>query len=323
MTKIAIVIPFFGKLPAIADYFFASAGNALDLDILLLTDAPPAAKLPANVKIHAFTLAEFNDLATRRLGIPIQVRTPFKLCDFKPAYGVIFQEYLRNYEFWGFGDVDVIYGDVARLLGPLLDGHDIISCRKGWISGALCILRNCPTVNTAYRESADWAQAFAMRDYQFFDELGGFLFKAVLDGADVVTLRGNVDAFTQAATRLQRDGVLRCSFQDWVCEDLSWGETLVYDQGKITRCRDGAEILCVHTVLMKRRFFYLPDVEIDRNRFYIRKTGIYPAGEPASARYIHEVGRICRGGASCFARLIRRAVVSKTTRCGGGSQGSE
>jgi len=308
MSKIAIVIPYFGKLPAVADYFFASAGHAQDLDVLLFTDAAPSANVPSNVKVHAFTTAGFNDLASRQLGIPIQVSSPYKLCDFRPAYGVIFQEYLGDYEFWGFGDVDVIYGDVARVLGPILAGHDIISCRKGWTSGAFCILRNSPTVNSAYRCSADWARALAARDYQFFDELGGRLFNVAQDGTDVGTHRGNVEAFTQVAKRLQRDGLLRCSFQDLVCEDLDWGESLVFDQGRITRCRDGADVLCVHTVKMKRRFFYLPSTEIDRGRFFIRKTGIYPAGQPTTSRFIEEVGRILRGGSSCLGRLLRRRV---------------
>jgi len=315
-TTTAIVIPYFGKLPAFANYFFESVGHSRVLDILLFTDGPPPATVPPNVKVHALTLAGFSDLASRTLGIPIQVCDPFKLCDFKPAYGVIFQEYLRDYAFWGFGDVDVIYGDVARFLGPLLDGHDIISCRRGWISGSLCVLRNCPKVNSAYTNSADWERVFASPACQRFAELGGFLFNAALHGTDTHTLRGNVDAFTQVVKRLQRDGVLRCSFQDLACEDLAWGETLVYDHGKIKRCRDGAEVMYVHTVVMKRRFFHLPDVGIDRSRYYIRKTGIYPAGQSPSGRHIQEVGRIFRGGASCFARLIRRVSV-KRPRWGG------
>lgn len=314
MARVAIVILYLGKLPAIADYFCESARHVRDLDILLFTDTPPAAAVPPNVKVHASTLAGFNDLASRTLGIPIQVSAPFKLCDFKPAYGVIFQEYLRDYEFWGFGDVDVIYGDVDRFLGPLLDGHDIISCRKGWISGSLCILRNCPKVNSAYASSADWERVFTAPACQLFDELGGALFAPALRNSDVQALRGNVDAFTQVVKRLQRDRDLRCSFEDLVCEDIEWGETLLYDQGKITHGREGAEVMYVHTVVMKRRFFCLPDVEIDRSRFYIRKTGIYPVRQSASGRFIREVGRVFRGGFSCFARLMRRISVPKPLR---------
>jgi hypothetical protein len=286
-----MVIPYFGKLPPIADYFLESAGYARDLDVLLFTDAPPKGTVPANVKVHAFTLAGFNALASRTLGISVQLPTPFKLCDFKPTYGIVFQEYLRDYGFWGFGDLDVIYGDVAHFLAPLVEDQDIISCRKAWISGSLCVLRNCPKVNSAYTNSADWERVLATPGYQGFDELGGDNCK---------------DAFTHVAKRLQGEGALRCSFRDLACEGLAWGDTLVYDHGKITRCRDGAPVMYVHTVVMKRRFFYLPDGEGDRSRLYIRNTGVYPVGGSVSGRYIREVGRVFRGGASCFARLIRR-----------------
>ncbi len=274
----------------------------------------PAVPLPPNVKVHAFTLAGFSELASRTLGIPIQVPAAFKLCDFRPAYGVIFHEYLSDYAFWAFGDLDVIYGDVARFLGPLLDGHDIISCRKGWISGSLCVLRNCSEVNSAFLKSADWERVFTTPANQLFDELGAHLYKAVSGGADVLALKGDVDSFTHVVKRLERDGVLRCSFQDMACENLEWGETLIYDHGRINRASDGAEVMYVHTVLMKRRFFFLPDADIDRSRFHIRKTGIYPVDQSATARYRQEVGRIFRGGSSCFVRLVRRVAVPKPPR---------
>ena len=37
---------------------------------------------------------------------------PYKLCDFKPAYGFIFGEYLKEYDYWGHCDIDIVWGDL-------------------------------------------------------------------------------------------------------------------------------------------------------------------------------------------------------------------
>jgi hypothetical protein len=308
MPKVAIVIPYFGRLPALATYFFESVGHARNIDVLFFTDVLMPAPAPRNVKVYTFSLAQFSELASRALGIQVHVVSPYKLCDFKPAYGVVFSEYLRDYEFWGFGDIDLICGRLDGFLEPLLAHHDLVSCRKGWISGSLCVMRNCPEINSAYACSSDWSRAFALPNCQHFDEMGGHFYQAVLAGADLRTLKGKVDSFTHVVRRLQSSGKLRCAFENLACEDLDWGETLLYDSGRITRCRDGADVMYVHTVLMKRRFFHVPSPGRSPQRFYIRKSGIYTKRQYSSMRHVREAARVLWGGASCLSRRISRWV---------------
>ena len=42
----------------------------------------------------------------------ITLHTPYKLCDYKPAYGEIFAPELSGYDFWGYGDMDLVFGDL-------------------------------------------------------------------------------------------------------------------------------------------------------------------------------------------------------------------
>ena len=42
-----------------------------------------------------------------------QKHKAYKLCGCKPFYGVIHKEELRGYDYWGFGDIDLIYGDLS------------------------------------------------------------------------------------------------------------------------------------------------------------------------------------------------------------------
>jgi hypothetical protein len=43
---------------------------------------------------------------------------------------ILFREYIRDYEFWAFGDIDLVYGDFTRFRAMLMQADDIFSCRK-------------------------------------------------------------------------------------------------------------------------------------------------------------------------------------------------
>src|ERR1700691_3300385 len=145
--RIALIIPYFGVLPTYFPYFAESVRHVSSIDVLLFTDAQIEIAIPSNITVYPFTLSDFNRLASRALGMRVAVKAPFKLCDFRPAYAVIFREFILDREFWAFGDIDVVYGDLTRFLAPLMHENDVVSCRTGWISGSFCVLRNCAEAN--------------------------------------------------------------------------------------------------------------------------------------------------------------------------------
>ena len=40
----------------------------------------------------------------------------YKLCDYRPLYGYIFQEYIEGYDYWGYCDIDTVLGDISSFL---------------------------------------------------------------------------------------------------------------------------------------------------------------------------------------------------------------
>ena len=42
-------------------------------------------------------------------------------------HGLVYEEFLRGYSHWGFGDLDVLYGNLTRFLAPLLSRHEIVT----------------------------------------------------------------------------------------------------------------------------------------------------------------------------------------------------
>lgn len=77
----------------------------------------------------------------------------YKLCDWRMAYGEVFAPWLRRYDFWGWVDLDVLLGRLARfgLNASALAAHDAVG-EHGWPSqGPLTLLRNRPLVTRLWR----------------------------------------------------------------------------------------------------------------------------------------------------------------------------
>ena len=157
--KIAFVVVYFGQWPPWFPAFVHSCRFNPDVDWLFFTEcAPPSSGAP-NVRFIPFSMAEFNDLATRVLGTIISLSGPYKLCDFKAAYGHLFSEHLAGYDFWGHCDVDVIWGNVRRIItDESLQSYDIISARKNVMCGHFSLFRNQPHITRLYERIPDYRQ---------------------------------------------------------------------------------------------------------------------------------------------------------------------
>jgi Family of unknown function (DUF6625) len=86
-----------------------------DVSWLLLTEQP-VPDAPPNVAVQ---LCEFEDLAKRirsHFEFEVSLERPYKLCDFRPAFGEIFADELTGYDFWRHSDLDLVFG---RIRGQL------------------------------------------------------------------------------------------------------------------------------------------------------------------------------------------------------------
>ena len=145
MNKFAVIIPYFGQFKPSIVLFLESCKRNPNIDWLVFSDCdiPEKVRISKNILWHSMVLDEVRTLAENKLGCPVSLNRAYKLCDLKPMYGLIFEDYIRDYLFWGFGDTDVIYGDVFNYLNTICyDQYDKIN----WM-GHLCFMRNTPEMN--------------------------------------------------------------------------------------------------------------------------------------------------------------------------------
>lgn len=166
MKKLALIVAYFGKLPEWFPLFQLSLKYNSDIDLLLFTDN----EIPSrdNLIVHKTTFAEMKEYIQSVFDFPIVLDSPYKLCDYKPAYGYIFGEYIKDYEFWGHCDIDMIFGEVLKKLTvDILNGHD-----KFYKHGHLGIYRNTKENNLRFTsdKGLNYKSVFSSRVIKVFDE---------------------------------------------------------------------------------------------------------------------------------------------------------
>jgi hypothetical protein len=147
-ARLALVLMWSGKWRPWIHLFLHSCGRNPGVDFLIFTDQTAPGSLPRNVRIIPMSLAAVQHRAGAVLGFHVTIQRAYKLCDFKPLYGLLFAEYLEGYSHWGYCDEDIFWGDLRRFVtDELLQGYDLITACRCCVVGQLTILRNAPEVN--------------------------------------------------------------------------------------------------------------------------------------------------------------------------------
>ena len=171
--RICIVIVFLGAWPAWIQYFLQSCSHNPQFKWLIFGNAPPIDPIPDNVQLVAIDQPALEQLVSAKLAVPWKMARGYKLVDLKPAYGHIFSEWLEGYEFWGYTDMDVIYGRLADFVTPaILQTHDIITGNDKVLVGHFTLLRNTPQFCQLYQQAENWLEVLCSEAPAGFDEKG-------------------------------------------------------------------------------------------------------------------------------------------------------
>lgn len=162
MQKICFIIAYFGKFRADFAFWLKSVEHNPDVDFLLFTDQT-LIKVPKNVTVVKTSLQEIQQLAQKNIWEGCRIEHPYKMCDYKTAYGELFQEYLTKYDFWGHCDVDLVFGDIRLFItDDILNNNDRIG-----LEGFFTLYRNTPEINHHY-----WNLGEAFIKQAFYDQDG-------------------------------------------------------------------------------------------------------------------------------------------------------
>lgn len=147
LSSIGLVLPYFGTFPNYFPLYLQSCRKNPTVDWHIYTDSTVEYDYPDNVIVHRMSFAEFKAKLQQSFDFPINLESPYKLCDFKPTYGETLAEDLKDYDFWGHCDCDMIYGNIRHFIT-----EDVLSRYDRILNNGHTILyRNIPEVNSYYR----------------------------------------------------------------------------------------------------------------------------------------------------------------------------
>lgn len=172
MHSILLICPYFGKLPRYQfPLWLKSCSYNSTIDWLIITDDDTHYDYPQNVKVKYSSWNSFKSRVESFFDFPIYLEKPYKICDFRPAFGAIFKEELKGYDFWGHTDCsDTIYGDLRYFLtNELLEKSE-----KVLLLGHFSLYRNKEEINQRYKlrtkSSLTYRDIFTTEKSMFFDE---------------------------------------------------------------------------------------------------------------------------------------------------------
>lgn len=171
--RIALIVTWFGTWPIWFPAFLRSCELNPSIDWFIFTDCPQPQGFHAdNVRFLPITIDEFNHLASQKIGRTIKLPNAYKLCDYKPAYGLIFEDYIYDFDFWGHCDVDVIWGNIRKFITEdLLSEYTIISSRRNILSGHFCLYKNKDKINRLFQTFPDYYEVLTDPKYRSLDEV--------------------------------------------------------------------------------------------------------------------------------------------------------
>lgn len=169
--KIIKIIPYFGQWPEWFELYIESCKNNPQINWLFYTDCgEPKIKSP-NVKFVHISFDEYKRFVSERLAINFNPSSPYKLCDLKPALGFIHEADIKGYDFFAFGDIDIIYGKIRDFItDDLLKNYDVIGTHDRRLSGHFAIFRNTDRYRQAFRNIPNWQKLMEMDEHLGLDE---------------------------------------------------------------------------------------------------------------------------------------------------------
>lgn len=287
--RVLKLIPYYGAWPDYMHLYVESCRRNPLLTVTFVTDLDPFPDSPPNVRYHKLTFAALRSRIEALFGVATTGMVSYKLCDFRPAYGVLFPDLIAGFDFWGYGDNDLIFGNVSDFLTPeRLAQNDILSFKRGHLQGPLTFYRNTEKVNELFREGGAYRAVFGAKDYLSFDEFGKEGFHTRVKSPEeiwsVESDNISVIAFKKAMT-----GDLRVYCEQDGREHLLRDELLEWRSGELHNHRTREKHIFYHWVLEKRAlWFQYPAWMATRpDHFFISRTGFFLPHEIAAFRIRH------------------------------------
>lgn len=169
--KIGLVAVYFGPWPEWTPLFFESCRWNPSIDWFLFADHDPDSPPPPNVHLTIIDFGRYKQRAEDTLQVAIPSWDPYKLCDIRPMFGVIHADELAGYHYFGWCDLDVVFGDIRRFYDSAVLRHLVVSSHEERIAGHFTLIENSDEGRHLFERVANWRILVGKEKYCGLDEV--------------------------------------------------------------------------------------------------------------------------------------------------------
>ncbi|PWJ14694.1 DUF6625 family protein [Ruminococcus flavefaciens] len=226
--KYKVFCPYFGRLPSNFNLWLASCSYNSNFQFIVITDDDyKKYSIPNNVLMIKMDFVSFKKTVQQKFDFKISLETPYKLCDFKPTYGYVFESYLDDCIYWGYCDMDLVFGDLEKFMPQTT--YDKISHL-----GHLCLYRNNSAMRECFKLNSNskvsYVDILSNPMHFGFDEIGDY-------GINNVLIKNEYKIYDYelyvADISCARDGMVLAVYRDDSFSPL-WGTRIfAFENGKV------------------------------------------------------------------------------------------
>lgn len=174
MKKIVFLLPYFGKWPDWMPLYIDSVRRNTSIDFLFITDCDTSVldNVP-NVTYQKISFEAYVNRYKKILGEDIQIQNTYKICDLRPFYALVHEKDIADYDFFGWTDLDVLFGDIrAYYTDEILNKYNVLSSHQMRLAGHCALLRNRPKYRRIGFKIYNWKAALQNPAFVGIDEHG-------------------------------------------------------------------------------------------------------------------------------------------------------
>jgi len=156
--RLKLIQLWLGEIPDYFWYHYETTKNLKDVEFLIFTDSNLRIDSP-NYRIISVTKEEIEKKVSLMIGFEYRIIDSKKINCLKSCLGELFEEYLVDCDFYGFYDIDTLFGDFQNWIFPYMEEYDVISFADSVyhnrLGGPLTIIKNTPENVRIYRRKLE------------------------------------------------------------------------------------------------------------------------------------------------------------------------
>jgi hypothetical protein len=169
--KITLLFVYFGIFPDWIDLFFQTVRNNSSVSFIFYTDCDFSNCKSSNVIFHKISFQNYIELVRNKLKINFKPKNAYKLCDLKLFYGLIHYEDIKDSDYYGYADFDLLFGDIRSFYtDEILENNDIFSTHETILSGHFSLFKNIEFNRNIFKLIGGWKEKIESPYYVGIDE---------------------------------------------------------------------------------------------------------------------------------------------------------